>query len=86
MSRPRSQGANNPKGKAAAAGGRGAANRPTPARGAAGNRANPRGQALQQVHSDIYTALLGVSLFACLVSCGLLAWLWNDYGFALKPN
>jgi hypothetical protein len=75
MSRPRSP-ANPPGGRSAAAG----RARGTPA-------APPRRVvSVPQVQSDVYTALLAISLAAIVIGCALLAFHWSSYDFSLGPS
>lgn len=74
MSRPRSQPASN-----RAARGR------TPARGGApGGAAAARRVSVPKAQSDVYTAMLAISLASILIGCALLAWHWSQYNFEIK--
>ena len=55
----------------------------TPARGAA---PGARGVYVNQPQSDVFVALLGISLFAILVGCLLLILHLNAYDFATKVS
>lgn len=54
---------------------------PAPARGAAGGRP---GVYVQSPKSDVFVALLGVSLAAMLIACILLILVWKRYEFTTK--
>jgi len=75
LSRPRSQGASKPA--------RGAV------RGASSRRAQPAAQTrkvgVPQAQSDIYTALLGISMAAMTIGCALLIFYWSGYEFKTTP-
>jgi hypothetical protein len=53
-------------------------------RSAASGQRRPGGVLVQSPKSDIYVAILGVSLAAILFGCILLALAWSKYGFSTK--
>jgi hypothetical protein len=63
---------------------RGSSASSTSTRSAATRR--PGGVLVQSPKSDIYVALLGVSLGAILLGCLLLILAWSKYGFSTKVS
>jgi hypothetical protein len=52
----------------------------------AGTPARQRGVLVQAPKSDIYVALLGISLAAIVIGCLLMILLLNGYGFKVKVS
>jgi hypothetical protein len=46
----------------------------------------PRGVYVQQPKSDVYVALLGLSLFCMLLACLFLFLVWSRYELKTKPT